>query len=157
MTAPETPAPASPTRKGRSPGVVAAIVIVVVIALVGGAFVVYKLTKSKEEVTPMLQVAKRTVAAIKSGDSAELRTLSTGQGTTQLLALKPADVDGITIIAPSCKIFAASTPTRVCTASRPGGQLTLRLVVTDGAWKVDSANVGPAGLPPESTTTTTIT
>jgi hypothetical protein len=155
MSAPETPAPDIATKKGRSPGVVAAIVIIVVIALVGGAFVIYKLTKSKDEATPMLQVAKDTVAAIKSGDTAELRSLSTGQGTAQLLALKPGDVNGITIIAASCKLFAASTPTRVCTASRPGGQLTLRLVVTDGAWKVDSANVGPAGLPPTSTTTIT--
>jgi hypothetical protein len=154
MTAPENPAPTSAPKKGRSPGVVAAIVIVVVIVLVGGGFVIYKLTKSKDDATPMLQVAKDTVAAVKSGDAAQLRSLSTGAGTAQLLALKPGDVDGITIIAASCKIYAASTPTRVCTATRPGGQLSLRLVVTGGAWKVDLANVGPAALPPTSTTTT---
>ena len=152
MTAPETPA-ASPKGK-RSPAVVAAIVIVVVIVLAGGAFVVYKLTKSKDEPTPAVKVAKETVAAIQAGDDVKLRAVSTGDGTTQLLALKSSDAEGVTLTAASCQRFASKTPTRICTAARPGGQLQLRLVFTSGDWLVDQANVGPAGLPPTSTTTT---
>jgi hypothetical protein len=104
--------------------------------------------------TPALKVAKEVVAAIKAGDDGTLRDLSTGEGTTQLLVLKPADAGGVTITAASCKPFAAKTPTRVCTATRPGGQLQFRLIFTDNAWKVDLATVGPAGLPPTSSTTT---
>jgi len=155
MTAPEPTAgaPAAPSK--RSPGVVAAIVIVVVIVLVGGAFLVYKLTKSKDEPTPAVKVAKTVTAAIASGNTAVIRSNSTGQGTTQLVAMKPSDASGLTLVARDCKPFAAKTPTRVCTVTRPGGQLQLRLIFTGGAWKVDLANLGPAGLPPTSTSTTT--
>ncbi len=160
MTTPEPPAPESPAadgaaKQGRSPGVVAAIVIVVVIALVGGAFLVYKLTQSKDEPKPALAQAKAVMAAITSGSTSELRSLSTGQGTAQLLALKPSDADGLTITAASCKKFGAEEPTRVCTATRPGGALTMRLVFTDNAWKVDLVTIGPAALPPTSSTTAT--
>ena len=152
MTAPEPPA-ASPKGK-RSPALVAAIVIVVVIVLAGGAFVVYKLTKSKDEPTPAVKVAKETIAAIQSGDDAKLRALSTGNGTTQLLALTSSDAEGVTLTAGNCQLLAAKSAIRVCTATRPGGQLQLRLVFTSGDWLVNQANVGPAGLPPTSTTTT---
>jgi len=157
MTAPEptAEAPAAPSK--RSPGVVAAIVIVVVIALVGGAFLVYKLTKSKDEATPFLKVAKETVAAIKSGDKGQLQSLSSGEGTKQLLVLKPADANGFTITAASCKPFPQKVPTRVCIATRPGGQLQLRLIFTDNAWKVDLANYGPAATTPTSGAATTPT
>lgn len=153
MTAPETPEPASPTKQRRSPGVVAAIVVVVVIALVGGGLLIYKLTKSKDEPAPALKVAKEVVAAVKAGDTAVIRSHSTGQGTTQLLALTPNDAGGVKLTAASCKVFAGNTPTRLCTATRPGGELGLRLIFTDGAWRVDLVNSGPAGLPPTSTTT----
>jgi hypothetical protein len=139
----------------RSPGVVAAIIIVVVIVLAGGAFVVYKLTKSKDEPTPALKVAKTVTAAVASGNTVVLRSNSTGQGTSQLIAMKPADASGFTLVARDCKPFAAKTATRVCTVTRPGGQLQLRLIFTGGAWKVDLANIGAAGLPPSSTSTTT--
>jgi hypothetical protein len=154
MTSPEPPTEAATGPKKRSPGVVAAIVIVVVIALVGGAFVVYKLTKSKDTPTPYLKVAKEVVAGIKAGDTGQLRALSTGQGTTQLLALKPSDAGGVTITAASCKVFGAKQPTRICTATRPGGALSFRLVFASNAWKVDLATLGPAGLPPTSTSST---
>ena len=153
MTSPEPPSASPRGTSKRSPGIVAAIVIVVVIALVGGGFLVYKLTKSKDEPTPSLKVAKEIVAAIKSGDSGQIRALSTGDGTTQLLAIKSDEVNGLQMTAASCKVFAAKTPTRVCTASRPGGQLQIRLIFTDNAWKADLANLGPAGLPPTSATT----
>src|SRR6478752_5783965 len=105
MTAPEptAEAPAAPTK--RSPGVVAAIVIVVVIVLVGGAFVVYKLTKSKDQPAPMLKVAKTVTAAIASGNTAVLRSNSTGQGTSQLVALKSSDASGLKVVAADCKPF----------------------------------------------------
>jgi len=153
MTAPEptAEAPAAPTK--RSPGVVAAIVIVVVIVLVGGAFVVYKLTKSKDQPAPMLKVAKTVTAAIASGNTAVLRSNSTGQGTSQLVALKSSDASGLKVVAADCKPFAAKNATQICTMTRPGGQLQLRLIFTSGAWKVDLANVGPTGLPPTTTTT----
>jgi len=48
-------------------------------------------------------------------------------------------------------------PTRVCTATRPGGQLQLRLIFTDNAWKVDLANYGPAATTPTSGAATTPT
>ena len=95
------------------------------------------------------------MAAIKAGDDAQLRSLSTGEGTTQLLAFKPNDVGGVTITAASCKVFGATKPTRVCTATRPGGALQMRLVFASDAWKVDLATIGPVGLPPTSSTTAT--
>src|SRR3954469_1984636 len=148
MTEPEPTPAASAAPAKRSRGVVVAVVIVVVIALVGGAFLVYKLTKSKDEPTPVVKVAKEVVAAIKSGDKGQLQSLSSGQGTTQLLALKSSDVNGFTLTAASCKPFPQKEPTRVCIATRPGGQLQLRLVFTDNAWKVDLANYGPSFLQP---------
>jgi hypothetical protein len=155
MTAPEetTAEATTPAPTKRSPGVVAAIVIVIVIALVGGGLLVYKLTKSKDTPDTAVVVAHKVTAAIGSGNTATLRSLSTGEGTTQLLVLKPNSASGIKFVARDCKPFPAKLPTRVCTATRPGGQLSIRLIFTSGAWKVDQVNVGAAGLPPTSTTT----
>jgi hypothetical protein len=157
MTAPETPASTTPEtpRKGRSPGVIIAIVIVILVVLVGGGIAIYKATKTKEYPTAALQVAKDTTAAIAAGNTATLRSVSTGNGTTQLLALKPNSVSGIKIIARSCRRATGTKPTRVCIASRPGSQLTLRLIFVDNAWKVDQATVGAAAVTPTSSTTTT--
>jgi hypothetical protein len=156
MTAPEAPESPAPTdtKKGRSPGVIIAIVIIVVVVLVGGGIAIYKLTKSKDEPTAVIVVAKNTTAAVASGNDATIRSLSTGNGTTQLLALSPDSVNGFTFVARNCAPVQGSEPTRVCTTSRPGGQLTLRLVFVDSEWKVDEATVGPAAVTPTSTTTT---
>ena len=148
-TQPTTPTePAAPSK--RSPGVVAAIVIVVVIVLIGGAFVVYKLTKSKDEPTPALKVAKTVAAAVASGNTVVIRSNSTGQGQSQLVAMKKSDVNGFTFVARDCKPFPQKVPTRVCISTRPGGQLQLRLIFTNNAWKVDLANLGPTATTPTS-------
>ena len=156
MTAPEPSSEAAPAARKRSPGVVAAIVIVVVLALVGGAL--RRLQAHEEQGRAdagRSRSPRRSWPRSRPATTRQLRSLSTGEGTTQLLALKPDDVDGVTITAASCKVFGATTPTRVCTATRPGGQLQLRLVFAADAWKVDLANVGPVGLPPTSSTTAT--
>lgn len=149
MTAPDMPPAPSSTRSRR---VIAVIVVVVLIALVVGVFIVDEVTDDGGSDAPA-DVAAAVVAAVKAGDDGALRDRSTGAGTTQLLAIKPADADGLT--AASCTTLTAATPTRVCIATRPGGQLQLRLVRTDGEWKVDGATIGPAGLPPTSSTTAT--
>jgi hypothetical protein len=149
MTAPPRPGPTA-SKGGRPRAVVAAIVVVVLIALVGGVFLVDELTTDDDTSNPPSRVAQRAVAAIGARDDRTLRGLSTGAGTAQLLAMDLGDVDGLTITAASCSTVAAPTPTRVCTASRPGGQLQLRLIRTDDTWKVAGATVGPAGLPPTS-------
>jgi hypothetical protein len=146
------PSTAAPSK--RSPAIVAAIVIVIVIALAGGAFVVYKLTKSKDQPVAYPVVAHKVLDAVKAGDTATIRSNSTGQGTAQLLAFKRNSLDGFKLVVTDCKPFQAKTPTRVCTVTRPGGQLGLRLIFTSGAWRVDLATVGPAGLPPKTTPTT---
>jgi hypothetical protein len=157
MTAPE---PTVAPKKGRSPGVTAAIIVAIVVILAGGAFVVYKLTDKKDAPSPAAQVATKATAAVASGNTATLRSISTGKGTAQLLALKPADVSGFKITYANCKPFGSGPPTRVCTATRPGGQFGLRLVMVDGAWKINLVTITPTGLPPTSapaTATTTTT
>jgi hypothetical protein len=156
MTAPDSSSTAradAPSR--RSPAVVAAIVIVVVVVLAGGAFVVYKLTDKKSFGDPPYKVAKTVFAAAEKGDRAVLADNSTAAGTSQLQALDAKSLQGMTFA--KCAPFAGAKPTRLCTYTRPGGQLLLRLVVVDSAWKVDQATLGAAAVTPTSGVSTPTT
>ena len=156
MTTPETPESArtdTPTR--RSPALIAAIVIVVVVVLAGGAYVVYKLTDKKDVGQPAYAVAKKVLVATQKGDKTVIVANTTGGGAGQLEAFKAGALAGMTLN--KCSPFAGGKPTRVCVYTRPGGQLTLRLVRIDSRWKVDAAVLVPTAVTPTSGATTTTT
>jgi len=136
--------PTSETTK-RSPAVVAIAIILVLSLLGGGGYVIYKLT-NKTQRAPAFQVAKDAVAAIGSGNSAKLGDLSTSSGKVALVKITANDVKGLTF--GGCKAFPGKDPTRLCVWSRPGGQLSMSVILLNKNWKVDAAEIGPAGLPP---------
>jgi hypothetical protein len=158
MTAPDAPSSArapseSSTSSRRSPAVIAVIVIVVIVVIAGGAFVVYKLTDKKDVPTPAFKVAAITVQAARTGDQATVAANSTAAGANALGALDPAGLQGLKET--TCGPSPLAPEARVCVFSRPGGQLTVSLTQSGSDWKVVAARLGPAGLPPTSTTTTT--
>jgi hypothetical protein len=147
-----TEPPVETGTKKRSPGLVIGIIVVVVIVLAGGAYVVYKLT-NKHEVKPALVTAKAVFVDLQQGSPDKARDDSTTAGLAALKKITADDVKGLAF--GGCKPFPASQPTRLCVWSRPGGQLSMSLVRQGDNWKVDNAQVGPAGLPPATDTTTT--
>lgn len=127
-----------------------------IIVLAGGAFVAYKLTDTKDAGLPAYQVAKQAEQAVAKGDTATIVKLSTSQGKVQLEKLDARELSGLTF--GGCgPVPGATEPTRLCVFSRPGGQLQLYVTAPDGKWLVDKATLGPAGLPPTTTTTATPT
>jgi hypothetical protein len=160
MTTSETPesartqsGPSAPAR--RSPALIAAIVIVVVVVLAGGAYVVYKLTDKKDVGEPAYKVAKTVLVAAQQGNKAVIVKNTTGGGARQVEAFTASSLGGMKVS--KCSPFAGSKPTRVCVYTRPGGQLTLRLVRADNRWKVDAAVLVPTAVTPTSGVTTTTT
>jgi hypothetical protein len=152
---PDTPAPA-PTEGGssRPSWLVPVIVIVAVVVLVGGAFVVYKLTKSTSSAEAPYVVVHRTVVAIKGGQSPKSSDTS-GQGEAELDAITAQDLEGLQF--GGCQALPQAPNTARCIWSRPGGQMTMSLSKTDGHWKITGAGLGPAGLPPDDSTTASST
>jgi hypothetical protein len=128
---------------------IAAIVIAVVIVLAGGAFVVYKLTNKKDVGEPAYKAAQKAEAAIASGKLSGIAV--TARGKQQIAVIKASEVSGFTFA--KCTPFPGTPPTRVCTWTRPGGQLSMALVRSGTTWQVDKVAIGPAGLPPTSSTT----
>lgn len=138
------PTTASGTKK-RSPALVIGIVIVVVVVLAGGAYVIYKLT-DKHEIKPAAVTAKAVFVDLQKGDAGQARSDSTPAGQNALRTITADDVNGL--VFGGCKAFPGDQPTRLCIWSRPGGQLSMSLVLKGDDWKVDNAQIGPAGLPP---------
>ena len=129
------------------------IVVLVIVVLAGGGLVAYKLTNKKDAGQPAGQVARQAEAAVVKGDTATIVKLSTAQGKAQLTKLKGSELGGLKF--GGCgPLPGATTPTRLCVFSRPGGVLNLNVTAPDGKWLVNEASLGPAGLPPTTTTTT---
>ena len=141
------------SRSRRSPAVIGAIVVAVVLVLAGGAFVVYKLTKTNDAGQPAYKVAKDVQKALDAHNTARLTTLSTPAGRAALLKLTSDDVNGMTF--GGCSANGRTPPSKSCVFDRPGGQLTIVLVRSGKDWKVKAATLGAAGLPPTSTGTAT--
>lgn len=128
------------------------IVVLAIVVLAGGGFVAYKLTNKKDAGQPAYQVAQQAEAAAAKSDTATIVKLSTSQGKVQLQQLKASELSGLTF--GSCALVpGAKTTTRLCVFSRPGGVLNLYLTAPNGKWLVNQAALGPAGLPPTTTTT----
>lgn len=142
-----------PTDEGssRPSWLIPVIVIVVIVVLVGGAVVVYKLTKSKSSAESAYTVAHRTVVAIKGGKSPSGAD-ATSEGQAALSKITANDLSGLTLVA--CKAVSGTTNARVCTWTRPGGQMTMSLTQTGGHWKVTNVTIGSAATTPTSSTTT---
>ncbi len=149
MTTEPTSPPATSSR--RSPAVIGAIVVAVVLVLAGGAFVVYKLTKSNDAGQPAYKVAHEVQTALESHNTARITTLSTPAGKAALLKLSSNEVQGLTF--GGCSAIKGTPASKGCVFDRPGGQLTMVLVKSGKDWKVNAATLGPAGLPPTSSTT----
>lgn len=155
MSSTESTQPSTETgTKKRSPAFVIGIVVVVIVVLAGGAYVVYKLT-NKHEIQPAAVTAKAVFVDLQKGDANQARSDSTAAGQSALRKITADQVTGL--VFGGCKPFPGTQPTRLCIWSRPGGQLSMSLIRKGEDWKVDNAQVGPAGLPPATDTSTTTT
>ncbi len=121
------------------------IVVVAVIVLAGAAFVVYKLTHKRDTGQPPAVIATSIQKAVVAGDQATIDKFTTTQGRAELAAVK-GKLAGFTF--GSCAFIPSNVKTQLCVMTRPGGQLSLYVTNTNGKYLLNSARVGPAGLPP---------
>lgn len=130
------------------------IAVLAIIVLAGGAFVVYKLTHKRDTGQPAIIVAQQAKKAVIDGNTATITSLSTAQGKAQLEQLKPAELAGLKF--GSCGLVGtAKVKTKLCIFTRPGGQLSIYMTLPGDKWKVNQAELGPAGLPPTTAAPTT--
>ena len=131
------------------------IVVVAVVILAGGAFVVYKLTNKKDSGIPAVVVAQKVKNAVAKNNQAVIDQNTNAQGKTEVAALK-GKVDGLKFGQCGPAPFVKVT-TKLCTFTRPGGQLSLFLITPNGKWIVSSAKLGPAAVTPTAPPTTSST
>ncbi|MEP6624312.1 MAG: hypothetical protein ABJC79_07700 [Acidimicrobiia bacterium] len=139
-----TDSAATPTKMSSSTRTII-IAVVVVIALAGGAFVVYKLTNKKDVGTPAVIIAQTARKAAQTGDLAKLTKVTTADGKSEMALLK-GKLSGL--VWTNCVPNPYVNGGKLCTFTRPGGQLSIGLVKPNGKWLVASARLGAAGLPP---------
>ena len=131
-----------------------AIVIIVVLIVAGGAFVIYKLTNKKDVGLPAYGVANAVVRGVTSGDQAAVDKNTTAKGRASVALLK-GKLSGLKLSGCIPAPDVGGAKTKLCTFSRPGGQLSVALTRPKDVWLVSAAVLGPAGLPPTTTTPTT--
>jgi hypothetical protein len=124
-------------------------VVLLVLLLAGGGYALYKKNQTSDPGERAAVVAQRAFVAVSTGDPGRVDDDTTANGRSDLAAISADEVGDM--------VFGGCSPTgeatRACIYTRPGGQLTMVLVHPDDRWLVDDASVGPAGLPPTSTTT----
>jgi hypothetical protein len=144
-----TPAPTD-SGSSRPSWLIPVIVVVVIVVLAAGAFVVYKLTDTKETAEAPITVVHRVVVAVRADKPSQANSDLTGAATGQVSSLTANQINGLKFNA--CVPVPQQPNARLCTWSRPGGQMSMALVKVNGHWKVNNVVIGPAGLPPATDT-----
>ena len=127
------------------------ILLLAVFVLVGGGFVFSKLTHTRDTGQTAPVIAEQVAKALRNGDTATIEQLSTSQGRAQLEKIKAGDVTGFKF--GGCGLVpVAQVRTQLCLFSRPGGELRMFLTRPGDKLKVNQAEIGPAGLPPNPQT-----
>lgn len=136
---------------GRSTATNAIAVVVAVIVLAGAAFGVYALTRPADKYTPVVVTVKAVFTDWQQGDEAAARKHMSSKALADLFAIKASEGTDLTF--GGCRLFGPKLFPRICTWSRPGGQLAMRVQIKDKVNVIDLITFGPAGLPPETPTT----
>jgi hypothetical protein len=130
-------------------------VIAVIVIVLAGIFIYKKTNKSSSSAafTPVGKVSKQLYQSWQNGDRVTAAKYATSGAVTQLFALTGSQKAGLTFA--HCKKVSDKPFPKECMFTRPGGTLTFTLTrAPKEDPKVTAVVLGPAGLPPTSTTTT---
>lgn len=147
QSAAPTPAP----QKKRS-WIPIVIVVVVVVVIVGG-LAAWRLRSddSSDAGQPAGQSAKALYTAWQDGDEVAAAKYASNGAVTTLFAVQASDAEGLEF--GGCSATGESPWPKECVWSRPGGELTMTVQQGDDRPQVTKVTYGPAGLPPDGSST----
>jgi hypothetical protein len=124
--------------------------IVVVIAIAAGAYFLTRDSGGADQATGKAppRIAKDLYAAWQSGDQAAAAKVATPEAVTQIFAIKTDEGTGLTF--DGCEKTGTQPVPKVCTYSRPGGELTITVSVVEGKRVASAVKLGPAATTPTS-------
>ena len=149
MSTPTDLAPRRPA-SGRSTTTTAIAMVVALVVLAGAAFGVYKLTRTKDQGTPIATTVKLVFTSWQAGDKAAASVHMTNTASADLFAIKAAEGKDLTF--GGCQKIGVTLFPLFCGWTRPGGQLGMRVVRIGNKSVIDAISYGPAALPPAGAT-----
>jgi hypothetical protein len=125
--------------------------IVVIVAIAAGVYFLTRDSGGADKATGKAppRIAKDLYAAWQNGDRAAAAKVATPQAVTQIFAINTAEGSGLTF--DGCRKTGTQPVPKVCTYSRPGGELTITVSVVEGKRVASAATLGPAATTPTST------
>jgi hypothetical protein len=153
QTAPSSESPKSSGNTRRVWIIVAAVIVVIVVVL-GGIFIYKKTQKNSSgpAYTPAGKISKSLYKAWQNGDRVTAAKYATSGAVTQMFALSASQSTGLTF--GHCRKISDKPFPKQCLFTRPGGTLTMTLTrAPKQDPRVAAVVVGPAGVPPTSSTT----
>ena len=121
-------------------------VVVALIILAGGSYALYKATRTNDETTPATTTAQRVFSLWQNGDRNAASESMTPVALKDLFAIKATESKGLAF--KGCKKTTAAFFPKLCVWSRPGGQLSMQLIVEDKKNLIDAVSYGTNALPP---------
>jgi hypothetical protein len=149
---PQSPAPPAAPKKKRGPLLIILIVVGVIVIAGIVAVVVKKSGDSGGSAgAPAGQATKGLYKAWQAGNANGAAKFATPSSVTYLFKVSPSDAAGLKF--DGCTATGNDPFPKECEWSRPGGQLTMTVDKQGDKPIVTNVDYGPAGLPPDTTTT----
>jgi hypothetical protein len=143
----QSPAPAAAPEKKRNWVPIAIVVGVLVLVLVALGAWRLRSDDSSDPGRPAGQSAKGLFNAWQDGDETAANRFASPDSVTVLFAVPASDADGMEF--GGCTATGDDPWPKECIWSRPGGELTMTVQQGDDLPQVTKVTYGPAGLPPD--------
>jgi hypothetical protein len=124
--------------------------VVVVVAIAAGAYFLTRDSGGSDKAAGKAppRIAKDLYAAWQGGDQAAAARVATSGAVTQIFAIQKDEGSGLTFA--GCKKAGTEPLPKVCTYSRPGGELTVTVSVVDGKRQASAVKLSAAATTPTS-------
>jgi hypothetical protein len=149
----QSPAPEAAPQKKRNLVPIIIVVVVVVVIAAGVAFFLLRDDSGTEAGAPAGQTAKSLFNAWQANEEGQASQFADADAVAVLFRVPAIDGQGLEF--GGCSPIGDSPWPKECVWSRPGGELTMEVEKGGDTPVVTKVTYGPAGLPPDSSTTDT--
>ena len=148
---PDNAAGAPPETKSNLVPILIVVGIIVVIVIGAGVYFLTRDDDSGGGATgdPPPRIAKDLYAAWQADDRTAAGRIATAEAVDEIFDIDRTE--GADLEFGGCERIGATVLPRACVFTRPGGQLTITVSIVDDARVASGVELGPAGLPPDTT------